>query len=160
MSASIGINLDRPYLMRKATDVNMKLFMYFDQPGVYLNIHGKPVPETVAVKAGFDVKKWAKQKLKNDRMEKFREQVERELEAEDGDDEIETKTIYEVEGFKVIGRALGLADAYDADGEKLNDKPISVEEAKLLVDLMAGGDETPSPKGKTAKAAKTATVTE
>ncbi len=134
-----SIDLDRPYLMRKATDVNMKIYMYFDQPGVYLNAHGKEIPDTIAIKAGFDVKRWAKQKYKMERMEKFREQVEAELEADD--DVTEDKVLGTKAGYKIIGRPLGLADVYDPDGEKLNERAIPVAEAELLMNMMAGDEE-------------------
>lgn len=148
-----GINLDRPFLMRKAHDVNMKIFMYFDQPGVYLNVHGGTVPDTIAEKAGFDIKRYAKAKLKAERMAAFREQVEAELED---DTETESKVLYEQAGFKVIGLALGMANVLDPDGEKLNDKPISIEEAELLVKMMTEPQTKQKGKVKGAEDAHTA----
>lgn len=141
-----SIDLDRPFLMRKAVGMNMKIFMYFDEPGVYVNVHGKPVPVELANKAGFDTKKWAKAKLKNDKIAEFRAKVEQELDMEPEDDE--EVILAEKSGFKIVQRPLGLADVYDADGEKLNDKSITVAEAELLLDLMTDGE------GKTGKPAK------
>lgn len=138
---AISIDLDRPFLMRKAASMNMKIFMYFDTPGVYLNVHGAPVSIALAEKAGFDTKKWAKAKLKNDKMAEFKAKIEAELEMEP-EDENEEIVLKEAGGMKIVQRPLGLADVYDADGEKLNDKSITVVEAELLLDLMLDGGES------------------
>ena len=45
-----------------------QVFMYKDEPGVYLNVYGNPVSDEIAEEAGFNVKELGKAKALKERM--------------------------------------------------------------------------------------------
>lgn len=139
-----AIDLNRGVLIRKVRSANMKVFMYFDTPGVYLNVHGKEVPEAVAEAAGFDIAKYAKQRLKREKMQEFEKTIEAQLAMEDEAEDVAPKVLAEAGGFQMIDAKLGNVWVIDADGERMNDRPINAAEGKLLLDVLSA----PAPKGK------------
>ena len=44
--------------------MDMEVHMYFDDPGVYYDSHGRVLPDAVAAKAGFNVKREAAKRIK------------------------------------------------------------------------------------------------
>ncbi len=143
----MAINLDRGVLIRKVRSANMKIFMYFDTPGVYYNVHEKEVPEGLAIAAGFDTDKYSKLKFKREKMREFEKTIEAQLAMEEEDAAQPPKVLAERGGFKVIDAKLGNVWVLDEDGEKMNDRPINVPTGMLLLDQLAG----PATKGKKAK---------
>jgi len=145
---AMAIDLDRGVLIRKVRNANMKIFMYLDTPGEYFNVHGKEVPIQLASAAGFETEKYAKEKYKRDKMAEFRYKMEQELDIEA--EGAPAKVLAERAGYKVVETALGYANVFDPDGLKLNERPITEAEAKLLLDFMAPPVEEPvKVKGKT-----------
>lgn len=130
-----AIDLDRGVLIRKVRDANMKIFMYFDTPGVYYNVHGKEVPEAVAVSAGFDVAKYSKQRFKREKMKQFEKEIELQLSLEDEGD-APPAVLAEAGGFKVLDAKLGNVWVVDAEGEKMNDRPITEAAGMKLLEVL------------------------
>jgi hypothetical protein len=56
----------------------MKVSMYLDDPGTYLDDLGKPFPDELAKQAGFDLDKWRKEKLKLQKLAAFKKQLDQE----------------------------------------------------------------------------------
>jgi len=125
----MAIDLDSGVMLKRHTS-GMYVYMYFDNPGVYLNGFGKEVPEAIAEEAGFNTKLYAKEKLKRERMAEAMSAIEMELELakEQGTE----KVLVEGGGYKVIGLGLGTANVLDEDGNQMNAQPIPVEMAKAL----------------------------
>lgn len=132
---ALAIDLNRGVLMRKYRAANMQVYMYFDTPGIYFNVHGKEVALDVARAAGFDVDRYAKMKLKREKMREFEQTIEAQLAMEDESGE-GPAVLAERGGFKVIDAKLGNVWVVDADGEKMNDRPISEKAGLLLLDQL------------------------
>lgn len=80
-----AIDYDRPCIIKTDNGTNMDIFMYKDRPGHYLNAFGKPVSEELARKAGFDVQRYSKQRIRQERLAAATEKVNAELELNDED---------------------------------------------------------------------------
>ncbi len=138
MSKDIDVN--RGVMIQKHPSMGL-VYMYIDEPGVFLNVFGKEVPNEIATQAGYDVKTLGKQKLKRERMASAMSAIELELElaSEVGKEEV----LWERGGYKVVGLPLGRAYVFDDEGNQLNPTPIPRQEAKVLLDHLV-----PKPKKK------------
>lgn len=132
-----AIDLNRGVLIRKMRDANMKIFMYFDTPGIYYNVHGKEIPEAVARAAGFETERYAKQRLKREKMKEFERTIEAQL-AMEAEDDAPPAILAERGEFKVIDAKLGNVWVIDASGDKMNERPITQEAGMLLLTVLAG----------------------
>jgi hypothetical protein len=92
----------------------MDVFMYADNPGVYLNVYAKVVPSSIAKEAGFDIVRWAKAKQKRDTLLKFKHNLD---EAEALDEEASRKVLDTREGFTLIELPLGRGSIAGPDGD-------------------------------------------
>lgn len=108
----------------------MYVYMYVDTPGEYLNEHGHKVSEGLAREVGFDVARWAKERVKRERMLEARKSIEAELEMLSEDTE---KVVKEVNGFKIIELVSGSANVLDQSGALMNFQPIPMEDAEVLL---------------------------
>lgn len=128
-----NIDLDRGVVCH-VHPTGMEIYMYKDTPGEYLNAHGKPVPEAVAAASGFDVMRYQKAKLRNDRMKQAMEMIDKELaEGEETAEVVETR-----EGFKIIDVGAGGHRVEDPDGNVLTPVPVPRELAQKLVNQLLG----------------------
>lgn len=125
------INLDRGVVKRIQPRSGMGIYMYKDQPGVYLTADASPVPDKLAAEAGFDVSRLAREKLRKERMA----EVMKRLEAEFGDEP--EKVVFEKEGFKVASEGQGVYAVYSPDDNRLTDKPLTKKDAVSLVKQLA-----------------------
>lgn len=125
-----NIDITRGCHITRHADTGMYIYMYLDTPGVYLNTFGKEVPETLAAEAGFEVDKYRKMRIRNERMAAAKEAIETELALQ-----------YEAKPEIIEGKAgelhvelIGKTSAFviDEDGNRLNDMPI---DKKKAVDL-------------------------
>lgn len=135
------IDVNRGVEIRKERASGIKVYMYINEPGVYLNEHGKPMTEEFAERAGFEVGTHAKQKLKRERMAEFMSKLEIELELANSTEE--EKILVQRGGFKVVAKPLGHADVVEIEtGDRMNpDAPLNEQEAMMLLEALA-------PKGK------------
>lgn len=83
--ADRAIDYDRPTIIKTDNGSNMDVFMYKDDPGVYLNAFGKPVPESIAEKAGFDIARYSKQRIRKQRLAAASAAVNAELDLDEED---------------------------------------------------------------------------
>lgn len=130
------IDYDRGVLINTDAVSGMQIFMYYDQPGVYLNAHGVPVPEALAKSAGFDVETHAREKVKQDRMAAAKAVIENDL--KDAKDETGEKIDLDG-GYAIIGIGLGRYILKDPDGNTLTETPLSKEHAMSVAKLLAQG---------------------
>lgn len=122
----------------------MYIYMYMDAPGIYLNEHGNKVSESLAKEVGFDINKWHRVQLKNERLAVAKQRIEAELELIS--DEIDN-TLMEKDGFVIIGLPGDKAVVKDPDGNVLTSQPVSIPAAEALLEgLTAPEKSAPEPK--------------
>lgn len=117
-----------------------RVVMYKDAPGVYYDERGGEVSEKIAAQAGFDVEALRREKLKRRRLAEYQAQVEAEFSTEQED----TERLLSVpsEGLQVKHVGGGRYAILGDDGERLTQKPLSKEEAQILIDdLKSGGQD-------------------
>lgn len=141
----------------------VEIFMYKDQPGVFLNAFGKEVGEDIAHQAGYNVDKLKRAKLRQERMELARQTIEEELEASTD----ERRVVYEVGDYVLVDVGEGRTYIEDVDGNRYVGTPMPFEQAKTVVDSMAGKegllkdpDAGPEPEGGEVDKNPTGTVSE
>lgn len=141
--AERAIDYDRGVLINTDAISGMDIFMYYDQPGVYLNAHGVPVPEALAKSAGFDVEFYSKEKVKRDRMAAAKAVIENDL--KDAKDETGEKIDLDG-GYSIVGIGLGRYMLKDPDGNTLTETPLSKEHALSVAKLLAQPKDTKEQK--------------
>lgn len=132
--ADRSISFNRGVMIQKHVPTGMKVYMYLDNPGHYLNLYGNEVPEALAEKAGFDVSLFAKQRFKREKMTEFESAMEKELALAEA--EAKPVVLEERGGYVLIKKGLR-AEVRDAEGNSMAEKPLPLEEAKLLMEILA-----------------------
>lgn len=94
--------------------LNMDIYMYANDPGIYLNAYGKRVPSSMAEAAGFDIKMWEAKRKKKAAFASFAKS--QEAAEATGFDDNEVKVLAEHEGFKLIELPQGRATIIDPEG--------------------------------------------
>ena len=132
-----GIDVNRGVMIQKHPSMGL-VYMYIDEPGVFLNAFGTEIPEIVAKQAHFDVELLGKERIKRERMRKAMTAIELELELANSAEE-ET-ILWERGGYRVVKLALGNAYVYDDENNKLTPMAIPAQEAKILLDHLVPED--------------------
>lgn len=129
------LDYNRGVLINLHQGLNMEIFMYVDEPGIYLTAHGTRVSDELARQAGYPVDLHSKEKNRRERMAAAKQAIEAELGVADGG----TKTVRaERDGFKVLDIGLGRFDVLDPDGNILHPGQHLPENVALMVlDQMA-----------------------
>lgn len=144
MAEDIAIDLNRGVRMSKDPITQLEVYMYFDDPGVYLTPQGKNVPAEVAERAGYDVSALKKQHDKKSRMADFQSM----LDSEYGD-AAERKVLEERDGYKLVEvGTLGNVMVLDDEDKPLVLTPLPLDIGTELFDKMAPKPvvEQPAPK--------------
>lgn len=123
-------------IIRTNPTLNMDVYMYLDDPGVYLNVYGKPVPPALAAEAGFDIGRWEKARKKKQAFLVFKSEQEA-IEAAD-ESEDARKVVAESDGFSLIELPLGRGTIIGPDGGFLF-PPTAFSTAKKAFDSMVLG---------------------
>lgn len=131
----IGVDLNRGVTMKKEPESGIRVCMYKDQPGVFLDMKGGILPESFAKKAGFDIKELDKQKKYNKALAGARDALNEEYSGI-----AEQEVLIEQGSFKAIAAAYGHADIF-RDGEKMNTVAIKAKEAVELVKQLSKQEE-------------------
>jgi hypothetical protein len=145
MASKFAINLDRGVLIRSVQDTGMDVYMYRDDPGVYLTAIGNEVPEKIAEQAGFNVDRF--RRLRNRKLGMARAAELLDEETALADNESQRTAVYDKDGFKVILYGLGRHIVEDPDGNNLTPgAALSLEAATRLADALAskGPDAAPA----------------
>lgn len=145
------LDLDRGVTKRRHPNGFM-VAMYKSEPGVFMDVHGKPLDEELARQAGFDVDTLVNERRKNEKMQEARAQIEKEFESQS--EEIERLLDAKTEQYAVRHVGGGRYGIYDDEGNRLTQKPMTREEADNFVarlDLPTGrGDNAEVPGGEAA----------
>lgn len=130
-----NIDYDRGVIINVHQATGMDVFMYVDDPGVFLTAHGKVVPDEIASEAGYDTTKLAKERDKKSRKAQAMQMIDDEL-ADDKD--VKEEVVEERNGFKIVATGLGRHYLIDPDGNRLTSISQPLEAAKKLLNGMAG----------------------
>lgn len=130
-----NLDYDRGLIINVHQTSGMDIYMYVDDPGVFLTAHGKPVSDELAKEAGYDVVKLAKDKNKKQRKAEANAMIDAEL-ADDKD--IKEEVVEERNGYKIVTTGLGRHHLIDPDGNRLTSVPQPLESAQKLLKGMAG----------------------
>ena len=120
----------------KTHSSGVQIYMYKDNPGVYLTAHGTEAPQKLAREAGFDVEKLRRALVKKERMAQALEAVEQEFSAP----ESSHKVIAEKDGFSVMSIGFGKHNLIDPDDNKINPRPLTKQEAMALLEKFTSNE--------------------
>lgn len=128
-AAERKIDYDRGVIIKTHAASGMSVYMYLDQPGVYLDAYERPVSEKLAIEAGYDVQVYGKERIKRERMAQAMLAIEQELADADAQ---EAKIVSDIAGYKLVDIGLGRFNVVDPDDNVLNVIPLPHEQADLL----------------------------
>lgn len=115
----------------------LTVYMYKDDPGKYYDVHGRPIPEGLAEKAGFDVKQLAKARHRREKLKEFDNQLAAALALEQ-DEEIILK---EAGVWKVVALPMDRAKVVDKEtGEAITQVPMPRADALALLASLTSTD--------------------
>lgn len=132
------IDLDRGVHSRTHPATGMDVYMYVDDPGVYLTAHGTPVPEELAVQAGFPTQEYAKKRRIKLALAAAHNKVMQELAEANQGEKIVTK---ERDGFRVVDLGYDRYQVLSPDGDVLNTTYLSLNHALILLDQLVPPEE-------------------
>ena len=122
-------------VIKKINPQGVAIFMYRDDPGIFLSAFGTPVTDDLAATAGFAIERLSKARLKKERLKVAAQEVERQL----ADEEKARNTIVRTEkGFSIVDIGLGRFNVRDPDGNVLTVAPLSRELAEGLLSGLTG----------------------
>lgn len=111
----------------------VEVYMYVDNPGVYLNAYENPLSEAFAAEAGYDIAALAKSRLRKEMLKKAHDGVLAQLAEDDaGTHEV----LANRGGVYVVNIGLGRFVLEDQDGGRLSPTHMSQEAALDLLDKM------------------------
>jgi hypothetical protein len=151
------IDFDRGVIIGKDQATGVNVYMYADTPGIYLNVQGLPVTTELAARAGFDIDKYYKARVKRERMAAAKAVIEQELDENNS----KKKVIKERNGWAIVALGFGKHVIEDPDGQSVSERTLTGEEAQVVFDHLVpvseedGGEveeapEAPATKGKAA----------
>ena len=94
------IDYDKGVRIRSIPELGMEVFMYIQDPGVFLTANGAVIPAELARRAGFDVDKLLKMRERKVRMGIAAATIEREIDLSES--AAVREVIEELGGFKVV----------------------------------------------------------
>lgn len=147
-----AIDYDRGVEKRRDPLTGVDVYVYQDDPGVYLNAYGQPIDEAAAAAAGFDVVKLGKVKDKKERVAAALAAID----AEDGE-QLEQTIVQQRNGYKLVSIGLGRYRVLDPDGDNLTPKNLTQQEGEIVFNQLVPETKAkakPSPFSKLAATAK------
>lgn len=136
------LDMNRPlmYCTHKASGA--RVFMYLDDPGLYLDQHGRPFPEEAAKEAGFQVERYRKQRIMQKERAKFEEAMKAELKISDDVETYLEKGSLRIQHYPETGMAF-----LERDGERLYATPIPLSTAVTLFNQFVTAEEKERAEG-------------
>lgn len=137
------IDYDRGVIIKVVPSLGLDIFMYRDQPGVYLNAYGQPVSLELAAQAGFNVAKHTQQRTKQRLIDEFRRKLDADMKAElEATDKV---VVLEREGFSLVAIAEDRHFIESPDGQNLTPgRYLTREEGEALFNQVVPSPE-PAP---------------
>lgn len=126
------IDLNRGVTIKTDPSTGARIYMYKDQPGVFLNAHGAVVAETLAARCGFQVKDLMRERRKREALIKSAQEIEAEFEEKMAVKTADKVLAESADGYKAVQRPFGRCWVYGPDDKPINDRPLTKEEALHL----------------------------
>lgn len=136
----VKIDYDRGVLLRYHEGTGVEVYMYHDEPGVFLSAHGTPVAESFARQAGFEVDELMKRRRIKERMAVAMKQITDEIEIA----ESKAIVVKEKGGFAIVDLGYDRYQVHSPDGDNLTPSPLSRAQSELLLDSLAPDEEVPA----------------
>lgn len=140
-----AIDYDRPTIIKIVQELGMEVFMYKDAPGEFWSAHGKPVPKELAARAGYDIEMLERKRIRNERLAKAADALDRELNMAEAS---EAKRVLATYGeYKVISLGnSGYHQVEDGEGNNLTPGQTLPEQmARTLAMSMSGNTKENPP---------------
>lgn len=142
MRPGMQIDLDRGVTMTTHPS-GVDIYMYKDEPGVYLSAFGRPLPEQLAKEAGMPVDVYGRARRKKELIAAAHAQIERDIEEQiQGGSR---RVLVTRDGLHLVDIGLGRHIIEDADGNVLTKEHMSEEYGRRLFDQMVPPPEEPVP---------------
>lgn len=135
------IDYDRGVLIMTHPQTGIDVFMYLDEPGVYLTAHAHPIAEQLAKEAGYDVEKYAKEKVRNERRAHANALIDKELDSET---DVVEKVVEQKGSFTLVSIGLGRHHLKDGEGNQITAHALTEEQGKKLLDAMVLSEAPPA----------------
>lgn len=136
VSSERKIDYDRGVVIKLISSLGMEVFMYRDDPGVYLSQHGTVVPDELAEMAGFDIQLLGKRRKHKLMVAQATEAYSKQLEL--GEAKATRKIIAERDGFQVVLVGGVRHAVLDPDGLEINkNMPLTEAVAMELFNKLA-----------------------
>lgn len=130
-----NIDYDRGCIIKMDQNTGIKVFMYVDDPGVYLSKYGTPVAEDLARAAGFDVERLAKAHAKKVMVSDAIKAIEADAQLADG---FEPRVVAKAGPFHLIAaNPFGGHVVEAVDGTRLTPFAMPKEQALALIQKLA-----------------------
>lgn len=113
--------------------LGIEVYMYYDEPGMYMNAYGTEISEDFAREAGFDVERLGKARKRKELFAAAHQGV---LDQLAQDDAGVHDVVRERGGVSVVDIGIGRFVIEDADGTRLSPAHMSKEAALNLLDRM------------------------
>ncbi len=141
------IDLNRGVTIKTDPATGARIIMYKDAPGVFLNAHGHEVADSLAARCGFPVKDLMRERRKREAIAQSAAEIEAEFEDQKAV-KTKMKVIAESEdGYKAVQQPFGRCWVHGPDGEAINDRPLTKEEALHLFNTIQNTPEAGSDAG-------------
>ena len=137
------IDYDRGVTIRIDPKTGTKIYMYKDEPGVFLNGHGHEVEDSLAARCGFDTKSLKRLKAKRDAIKQAHDEIEAQFEGDDATGPTDKVVEENAEGYRIVQKLFGRHAVYspEPEGEKLHDGWLTKEEAHHLFNTIVKSTE-------------------
>ena len=126
------LDLNRGVLKRKIKSSGIVVCMYHDDPGVYLDLHGRRLPDKHAKQAGYDIDGLGKKRKRLEAVKRATEKVHADFQHEDAN------IVREVDGVGIEkfgeGRGAWFNVIDVSTGVRINGIPLKRAEAEKILD--------------------------
>ncbi len=130
------IDYNRGLIKGKDQSTGVNVYMYLDDPGVYLSSQGTMVSQAVAERAGFDIARHRNERIRRLRIGKAKEMIEAQLDHE----ESKSSTIKVQNGWAIKHIGFGKHYIEAPDGSIITDRNLTLEQAHGLLQELAVND--------------------
>jgi hypothetical protein len=124
--------------IRHSAAVPFPVVMIKSSPGVYYDKRGNRVSEEIARKAGIPVEKYARERIKAERLDAAKRAIEADLATIEAP---ARQVLAERGGFELIDIGLGRAMLVAPDGLPLTEAPLTVEQGQKLLEKLAPAED-------------------
>lgn len=126
-----GVDLNRGVTIRKDPKTGIRVCMYKDQPGIFMDIRGGVLPPAMAEKAGFDIDALKKQQHYNRELGDATSALSKKFEGV-----AEKEILLEIGEYRAIAGGKSKGDVYRGE-HRMNTVPMTRKQAVELVEQLS-----------------------